>query len=77
MCLCVFVCMYVTVLYPKRELHVGVCVSGGLKEWGGGRVGVVERRLLSVVFVDGARSSVSGEVEWLVPANHGATGEKQ
>lgn len=54
-----------------------MCVGGGLKGWGGGRVGVVERRLLGVVFVDGARSSVSGEVERLVPANHGATGEKQ
>lgn len=35
--------------------------------------GVVERRLLGVAFDDGAGSGVSGEVEWLVPANHAAT----
>lgn len=49
-------------------------VEGGSQ--GRGRGGVaVERRLLGVGSVDGARSSGSGEVEWLVPANHAATGE--
>lgn len=43
--------------------------GGGMGGWS-----VVERRLGGGgVSVERARSSVSGEVEWLVPANHAAT----
>lgn len=46
--------------------------GGGPRALGGGSR-VVERRLGGGVSVERARSSVSGEVEWLVPANHAAT----
>lgn len=66
-CVCVCVC--------------SCCMSGACMctpEEGRGRWGVgrgVERRLGGGggVSVERARSSVSGEVEWLVPANHAAT----
>lgn len=80
--MCVFACACVC-LYVKCTLHVSVHVRrrrrrrmGGLgEEWGSG-IGD-ESRLLCVVFVDRVSSSVSGEVEWLVPAYHVATGKKQ
>lgn len=51
------------------------CVHQG---GGGGEEGArVESRLLGVVFVSRVKSSVSGEVEWLVPAYHVATGRQQ
>lgn len=54
-------------------MYVNVDTGGGLG--GGGWVGLgwFERRLGGVVSAERARSSVSGEVEWLVPANHAAT----
>lgn len=79
-CVCVFACACVR-LYVKCTLHVSVHVRrrrrrmGGLgEEWGSG-IGD-ESRLLCVVFVDRVSSSVSGEVEWLVPAYHVATGKQ-
>lgn len=47
--------------------------KGGWERRGGGD----ESRLLGVVFVSRVKSSVSGEVEWLVPAYHVATGRQQ
>lgn len=32
--MCVFVCMYVTALYVKRELYVSVCIGGGSRGQG-------------------------------------------
>lgn len=56
--------MYVKCVHRRRSEGVR---GGGV----GGRV--VKRRLGGVGSDERARSSVSGEVEWLVPANHAAT----
>lgn len=76
--MCAFACACVC-LYVKCTLHVSVHVRirrrrrmGGLGEDSGSGIGD-ESRLLCVVFVDRVSSSVSGEVEWLVPAYHVAT----
>lgn len=34
MCFCMYVCMYVTALYVKRELYVSVCIRGGSRGQG-------------------------------------------
>lgn len=75
--MCTFACACVC-LHVKCTLHVSVHIrrrrirmEGLGEEWGSG-IGD-ESRLLCVVFVDRVSSSVSGEVEWLVPAYHVAT----
>lgn len=61
-------------MFVKRELRWSVCVGGrsgreGEGAWSGGGVGGDS----SVSYAStGRSSSVSGEVEWLVPANHAA-----